>query len=244
MNLTSLLPRIQSLLTKPKETWPVIAEEPETPPSLLTGLILPLAAIPAIATFIGLVVVGISVPLLGNVRLGVGDGLVSLLLQLAMSIGGVFLTALIVDALAPTFGGEKNFVQSLKLSAYSAVPGCLAGILAILPSLAPLALVGAIYGLVLLFIGLPILKKCPLEKHVAYFVVALVSVIIVHAVTMTIVRQVAMPAPKLDVDASQLMKNAEQFGKNMEQLSNKALEEANRQMEEMRKAAEEAGKNR
>ena len=55
------------------------------------------------------------------------------ILGYAITLAVTFVLALIVDALAPTFGGEKNFIQSLKLVAYSYTAAWVAGIFQLLP---------------------------------------------------------------------------------------------------------------
>ncbi len=87
--------------------------------------------------------------------------------------------ALIVDALAPTFGGEKNFMQSLKLAAYSYTAVWLAGILSLLGTLGGLlGLLAAIYSLYTFYLGVPVMKKCPQEKAVAYTLVVVAIVVV------------------------------------------------------------------
>ena len=135
MNFQSLLNRIKALLLKPKETWPEIEADPVTPQSLLVSMVIPLAVFSALCAFIGLVVVGVSVPLIGSVKWPVGSGFSLVLLSLVLGIGGVFLTAFVVDALAPNFAAEKNFNQSFKLVAFSMVPGWMAGIFQLVPKI-------------------------------------------------------------------------------------------------------------
>ena len=65
MNLQS---RVMNILTKPKEEWPVIANETTDVPSLYKEYIVPLAAIPAVCGFIGMTIVGISIPFVGTFR--------------------------------------------------------------------------------------------------------------------------------------------------------------------------------
>ena len=103
----ALIERVQSILLKPKETWPKIAAEGGDAASIYTGYVMILAAIPAVAAFIGLTLIGVGgfgvsyrVPILA----GVVQMIVSYLLSLAM----VFVLALIVNGLAPTFGGTKD----------------------------------------------------------------------------------------------------------------------------------------
>jgi hypothetical protein len=80
--------------------------------------------------------------------------------------------ALIVDALAPKFGGEKNFVQSLKLTAYSYTAAWIAGIFQLLPVVGGIiGLIAAVYSFYTFFLGASTLKKCPPDKAVAYTIV-------------------------------------------------------------------------
>ena len=50
----SLIDRVQAILLRPKLTWPVIAAESADTASLYTNYMTILAAIPAVAGFIGL----------------------------------------------------------------------------------------------------------------------------------------------------------------------------------------------
>src|SRR3546814_4593139 len=69
-----------------------------------------------------------------------------------LTIVGVFLFALIIDWLAPRFGGTSSRVQAVKVAAYSATAGWVAGIFALVPSLAMLSILG-LYSLYLLYLG-------------------------------------------------------------------------------------------
>jgi hypothetical protein len=72
----------------------------------------------------------------------------------------VYVMALIIDALAPTFQGQKNHPNALKLAVYSMTPAWLAGVFSLIPGLRPLSILG-LYGLYLLRVGLPPLMKVP-----------------------------------------------------------------------------------
>ncbi|MBK6337308.1 MAG: YIP1 family protein [Betaproteobacteria bacterium] len=66
---------------------------------------------------------------------------------------------MIVDALAPTFGGEKNFIQSLKLTAYSYTAAWIAAVLQLIPLLGGvLSLLGAIYAWYTFYLGVARMK--------------------------------------------------------------------------------------
>src|SRR5205814_7728853 len=93
-------------------------------------------------------------------RLGMGTALSMMVTQFVLTLVGVFVLGLIIDVLAPSFGGVKDNEQSLKVAAYSMTAAWLAGIFSILPSLSMLSLLG-LYSLYLLHLGLPVLKHAP-----------------------------------------------------------------------------------
>lgn len=170
---SGLVNRVKSILTNPKAEWEVIEQEPATVSGLYRGYIVPLAAIPAVAGLIGGAVVGIAgfrTPLIG----GIIGAVVGYLLSLAM----VYILALIIDALAPSFDGQKNRMQALKVAAYSSTAGWVAGIFSLIPMLGILALLGGLYSLYLLYLGLPRLMKSPEEKSVPYTIVTVIVAIV------------------------------------------------------------------
>jgi hypothetical protein len=178
-----LIARVKGILLSPRTEWPLIAAEPASIGSLYTGYILILAAIPAVIRFISSSLIGVAVPFLGYYRVDIGTGLTIAVVTYALSLIGVFIVALIVEALAPTFTGEKNRVQALKVVAYSYTASWVAAIIGIIPGLGLLsALVGLIYGLYLLNLGLPFTMKCPPEKSIGYTVVTIIAAIIVGIV--------------------------------------------------------------
>ena len=148
----------------------------------ITGYVLPLAAVAAVAGFIGSVFVGTSMGLLGTHRMPLMWGLVMLIYQLVMAVVGVFVLGFIIDALAPSFGGTKNNAQALKVAAYCWTPGWVGGIFGILPLLGILGALLGLYGIYLLFLGLPKLMKNPAEKSAGYTVVVLIAAIVVTVV--------------------------------------------------------------
>ena len=172
----NLINRAKSILLTPKTEWSLIESEQTDVKTLTTNYMLPLALIPAIAGFIGFGLIEQNV--LGFHIGSAGYGLRYAIVNLVSTIGGAFLTAYIIDLLAPSFGSEKNFLQSFKLVVYSYTPMMVAGILLIIPSLSILATLAGLYGLYLLYIGLQPLKKTPEDKKTSYFVVSLIVVIL------------------------------------------------------------------
>ncbi len=172
-----LVQRAKNICLAPQTEWPVIAGETTPTADLIKGYVLPLAAIGAVAGFLGGSFVGLSLPFVGRVRTPILSGLSLAIFGLVMSVVAVFVIGFIVNALAPTFGGEKNQAQALKVVVYVYTPGWVAGVLRILPALGLLALLAALYGLYLLYLGLPVMMKCPKEKAAGYTIVVVVCAI-------------------------------------------------------------------
>jgi hypothetical protein len=167
-----IVQRIKGIILKPKEEWGVIAGETNSTADLLKNYALPLAAIGAVAGFIGSSFIGVSIPIIGGTyRAPMATGLVAAAVHLAIQLASVFILGMIIDALAPKFGGEKNGAQALKVAVYSFTPGWVAGALHIIPSLGILAALAGLYGIYVLYLGLPRLMKCPPEKAVVYTLV-------------------------------------------------------------------------
>jgi hypothetical protein len=156
VDINKIISRAKGILLTPRSEWPVIAAEPETVGGLFSGYIVVMAAIPAIIGFLSMSVIGHSNFLLGTYRTPMAAGLEIAVVSYVFSLLGVFVLALIVEALAPTFGGEKNRVQALKTVAYAYTAGWVASIIGIVPGLGIISgLAGLVYGLYLLNLGLP-----------------------------------------------------------------------------------------
>ena len=151
---------------------------------------LPLAGLAAIAAFIGYGLIGFN--MLGFRISGVNWGLYQALTILIGAIVSVYVTALVVDLLAPSFGSEKNFNRSVQLVAYSFTPMWIGGLLAIFPPIAMIGGLFGLYGLYLLYLGIPKLKNTPADKHIGYFVVTLIVTIVVYLVIGWILQSLLM----------------------------------------------------
>jgi hypothetical protein len=165
-----LVARIRGILLRPKAEWEIIDAEPATVRGLYTDYACLLAAIPAVARLISgffpLCVLGICVHL--NPIYVVAGAIVDYVLGLA----GLYVTALIIDALAPSFDGQKNLIQALKVSVYAMTAAWLAGIFVVLPALSILSILG-LYSFYLYYLGLPKLMKAPADKALVYTIVSI-----------------------------------------------------------------------
>jgi hypothetical protein len=187
---TNLIDRAKNIIVQPAREWDVISMETPNSNQIITGYVLPLAGAAALAAFIGYAFVGIN--MFGVRVAGIDWGIYQALTILIGAIVSVYLTAVIIEALAPSFQSEKNFNRSLQLVAYSFTPAWLGGLLALIPSLAFIGSLFGLYSLYLLYIGLPKLKKTPADKQTGYFVVSLVVCIVVYMAVAWILSSILM----------------------------------------------------
>jgi hypothetical protein len=174
-----LVVRVRSILVEPRSEWGVIDAEPATTGSIYRYVLI-LAAIPAICQAIKFSMVGVFhiTPVLAT-QFAITNYVGALI--------AVYVLALIISALAPTFGGQKGQIPALKVAAYSATAAWVSGIFVLIPLLGILALVGALYSLYLLYLGLPVLMKSPPDRSIAYTVVTVIAAIVVFMVIGAIV---------------------------------------------------------
>lgn len=177
----NIVQRVKDILLTPKQTWPAIEAEAADASSLYTQYIMILALIPALAGFIGTSIVG------GNafgysVRVPLLHGLVSMVVGYLTSLAMIYVLSLIVDALAPTFSGQKNPLNALKLVAYGSTAGMAGGVFSIIPAFSILGLLASLYSVYLLFLGIPVLMKSPQDRALPYTAVVLVCGLIAGAV--------------------------------------------------------------
>lgn len=151
---TPFAERVRRILLDPRREWPRIAAERSSIQSLYSGWIMLLAAIGPVALLVST----------HSLRLAVAEYVLWLIIT--------FLLAQVVDALAPTFGGKRDFVASLKLTAYSLTIAWLAGVfnlfgvLGLAPWLAAMA-----YAFYTFFLGVPVLKKATPDRALPFTLV-------------------------------------------------------------------------
>jgi len=250
----SLVDRVKNICLTPNTEWSVIAAEPASVGGLMAGYVAPLISAGVVAGFIGGSVVGRSVLFVGGTyRTPLVTGVSLGIFAFVMGIVSVFILSLIINALAPTFGGQKDGIQALKVAAYSYTPGWLAGVLQVLPSLGALAgLVGGLYGLYLLYLGLPTLMKSPKEKAAGYAVVVVVCAIVLSLAAASVgalvigagaigsgsagsgifggTTALGSPSGEVEFDKDSSLGKLQQLGK--------AMEESNKQMDAAQKSGD------
>ena len=175
-----MVDRVKSILMKPRETWAVIESEPASVAGLYRGYILPLAAIGPVCVMVGSLVFGYGAfgvtwrpSILGAAAMA--------LTQYVLSLGMVFGLGLIIDALAPNFGGTRDRIQAFKVATYSMTASWVVGVFGLLPPLTILGVLG-LYGLYLLWTGLPLLMKVEEDKATPYTALVIVAALVMAVV--------------------------------------------------------------
>ncbi|HHM23942.1 MAG TPA: DUF1282 domain-containing protein [Bacteroidetes bacterium] len=141
---------------------------------LFRNYVMILAALPPLASFLGLWIFG-----RGGYHVPFFRGLVMAIVEYAITLLGVYIAAKVVDWLAPTFQARRDSLRAFKLVAYSYTPAFVIGIVNIIPALAPLGILG-LYGFYLLYVGLPYLMECPPERALSYTITVAAIMFIVY----------------------------------------------------------------
>jgi hypothetical protein len=190
----ALVDRVKKILLQPNDEWGVINSELTNAGTLYKTYIIPLAAIGPVCEAIGWSLIGMSVPFVGTVRLDVLTAITQAAIGYLMSLVGVFIIALAIDGLAPSFRGHKNQVQALKVSAYAWTAAWVADALLLIPPLFWVSvLAGLLYGGYLLYLGLSPLMKVPKDMALPYTAIILIIAVVV-SVVLSAIRTALLPS--------------------------------------------------
>lgn len=182
-----IVSRVKAVLLTPETEWPVIEREPGTPAYLFAEYVVFLAAVPPVAGFIGSSMIGVTVPPIGTIRVPLFAGLLGAVIAYVLSFAVVYLVAIIIDQLAPRFGGVKDFGNALKVTVYSFTPYWVAGLFQIVAGLRFVGYVVAFFAVYLVWTGLPRLMKAPSDRAVPYVAIsAACGIVIMAAVVITV----------------------------------------------------------
>jgi len=183
-----LIERVKGIVVEPRSEWVKIAAEPATVQSLYTGYIMILAAIGPLASLLATRSIQVAIA------------------QYVLSLIVTFVMALIVDALAPSFGGAKDFLGSLKLTAYGYTVAWLAGIFSLLGIVgAALGLLATIYAIYTFFLGAPVLNKSSMDKAVPFTLVVVLCGIVLFVLARYAFAGMVM-TPRMDAGFGLLMR--------------------------------------
>ncbi len=185
-----MIERVKNIIVSPKTEWEKIAAEEQSMSTVIMSYVLPLAIVGAAATFIGYGIIGVNTGILGIRLKGIDYGLYFALSVLVSMIFAVFVSAYVVDMLAPSFGSEKNLNKSAQLVAYAYTPGLIGTFLNILPMIAIIGSLFGLYGIYLWYLGLGPMKKTPEDKKVVYMIISIIILIVVSFVISLVMRRI------------------------------------------------------
>ena len=178
-----LLSRIKNISLSPKSEWELIASEPTSASQLYVGYVMPLAVLAALMGFLRISVLGVNLGAGNSFRTPISGGLTYTVMMFVSALFGVFVVGLIISTLAPTFSGTRDQRQALKVAAYSLTPAMLSSVLALSPILSTLLqLLAGLYGIYVLYLGLPVLMQSPKEKAFGYTASVVICTILVGIV--------------------------------------------------------------
>jgi len=179
--VANLQTRVMNILKTPATEWPVIAGESTDVGRLYTEYIMPMSAIPVVATFIGFSFIRTSLVTAG-VRLSTMNALSFAIVNFLMGLAVVYICALVIEWLAPKFKSSGSRLDALKLVAYASTASWVAGAFNAIPYLGILSLVGLIYSIYLFYLGLPHLMKTPADQVVIFMIVSAIVMIVLSVV--------------------------------------------------------------
>jgi len=164
----------------PSREWATIAAERFSTPALLVGLVLPFAAIPAIAWSCGLSIFGLEVGRQGDatvrlppdivVRIGVGT-----FVGTALTIIGI---AAAFYAIAPMYQARRDWRGALTVASFGAAPVALTCVLLVKPILILAPFVAALHSFYLFNAGLQHVCGVAADSTAEYVAITLFLVVV------------------------------------------------------------------
>jgi len=187
----NLVERAKHILINPKKEWEIIKGENLTIVEMYIQYAVVLAAIPAIAGFIGQSLIGGS--FLGfTKRVPISAGISGMIITYIFSLASIFILGYTIDFFAPHFGSKKDLVASIKVAVFSYTAIWIIGILNVIPGLFILVIIGSLYSLYLFYLGIKSVKEVPEDKLLPYFIVTILAAIAIYVISGAIVYAMMM----------------------------------------------------
>jgi hypothetical protein len=185
--------RVKNILLKPQTEWLVIKDEQTTISNLMINYAIILALIPVVAIFIGQSILGVSLGQKMSDKIPIANGVLYGFLYYVFSAAGIYILALLVDALSSSFGTTKNLIASLKIVVYSYTAFAVAGIVNIFFSLEWLHLFLGLYTFYLMYLGLRIVKETPREKASGFLLMVFILSTVLYLIATKMATAIALP---------------------------------------------------
>ena len=183
IDLNLIAKRIKNILLEPNQEWDAIKREDMTVAVVYTRYLFAAAAIPALAHFVGLIVSLYTTLPLTQIPIGVSKAVGIIALYYALWLGSVYVTAFLINQLAPTFHALPNMGDAVKLAGFAWLVVWTAGILLTVPILRQLLVLALFYAIYVLHLGLPKLIGTPHDKVIPFTVIIGVAMFILFIIT-------------------------------------------------------------
>jgi Yip1 domain len=166
-----------NILVSPAKEWEVIKGETKTKNEVVLNYALPLIILAAITAFIGHA-------FLRRYHLPIGSSLLYAVYFIVAQLLSIYLTAFIMNVLAPSFGSKKNFDSAIKLVVYSYTASLVASIIANLSLFGVLGWIGifGLYSIYLFWTGMGPMMETPADKKLGYLIVTALVLIAIWVV--------------------------------------------------------------
>lgn len=180
---SALITRVKNMVLTPKTEWPVVEREPTSIGQLYISYVAPLALLAAVLAFIHISLIGVHLPFGGTIRQPFSAGLMSLVMTLVGAFVGLLIVGLVINVLAPTFGGVRDLRQAVKTAAYAFTPAWLGSLFGLLPAFSILLQLAAdCYAIYVLYLGLPVMMRGKQEKAAGYTATVVICTIVLGIV--------------------------------------------------------------
>lgn len=226
MDFSSMVSTVRSISSAPQDFWKSHRCGDRPLASTYKEILVPLVVAGGVAEFIKTWIFGVSIPMVGTVRLGFGTALYNFILSSILVLVTFFVAGVILHKLAGKFGGQISRDGAIEFVALSSAVALAAKILVLVPWVGYiLALLGAFYSIYILWLGIPSQTEViPMNRP--KFLAAFVGISIVMNILVGLM--VAKPTDtsfsftasdrQMKFDSGDLEKAASQFQKEADKL--------------------------
>jgi len=182
IDIGSVVNRAIQIMSKPKETWVQIKSEGKSVADIYLQYFVIILLLKPISQFVQGSIVGFTNPVTKEVvRAGFFSGLIWAVISYGVALGITYVAALVIEKLAPNFGGSCSRSDAFALSAYSLTASCIGAAFGIIP-IALLGFLGTLVGLYSLYLfysGIETMTGVPAAKKLSFFAVYIVAMALV-----------------------------------------------------------------
>jgi len=178
MDINQIISRARNIILSPEKEWEAIKAEAKPSKDILMNYVIPFVLLVAVCKIVGSLLFHMS-------YFSLSYSLLDAIIAIVVPVASVYVSALIINELAPSFGSQKNFEAAFRLLAYSMtasyVASAAAGLLPIIGISVILSLFG-LYSIYLLYTGLAPMMGTPEDKKIVYIIVSILITFVIMAI--------------------------------------------------------------